>query len=232
MLRQHFHLSCSTLRFFTNIFAENYLQMSIQKTYIQQLNYDGQTYTKGSVVDLLEKFHIGCLHFPFNRNPKPKDLPTRDWAGEDGLDVYVPETIPMAHYDMEVTFLYVRNTADNGNAGVTGETEEQTRDRLMRQDIGNFIDFLYGRIKGDSNDTVQSGRLAIYDEKSGIGRKDVIVSEVENELFYASDNDSDIVARFKVKFTVYDPTTDVTPATGQNGIIVKPITTLNFEVPV
>jgi len=200
--------------------------MSIQKTYIQQLYYDGQTYTKGSVVDLLGKFNIGCLNFPFNRNPKPKDLPTRDWAGEDGKDVYIPDTIPMAHYDMEVTFLYVRNTADNGNEGVSGETVEQTRNRLMRQDIGNFIDFLYGRIKGNPNDQneIQSGRLAIYDERSGMGRKDVVVSEIENELFYVSDNDSDIVARFKVKFTVYDPTTEVTPATGQNGTI----TTLNF----
>lgn len=205
--------------------------MSIYKTYIQQLTYDGQNYTRGSVVDLLESFHIVSQEFPFKKNPKPKDLPTRDWAGDDGLDVYIPSTIPMKEYEIEVTFLYVRNTSENGSSVINGETAEETRNRLMRRDIGDFIDFLYGRKgSGKSGDSVKSGRLAIYDECSGIGRKDVVVSEVDNELFYVSDNDSDVVAKFKVKFTVYDPTTDVTPATGLNGLTVNPVTTLNFAV--
>lgn len=206
--------------------------MSVYRTYIQQLTYDGRNYTRGSVVDLLERFHIISQEFPFMKNPKPKDLPTRDWAGEDGLDVYIPDNIPMKDYETEVTFLYVRNTSDNGNSGIIGETAEETRDRLMRKDITDFLSFLYGRIgSGVPGDTVQSGRLAVYDELTGIGRKDVVVAEVDNELFYVSDNDSDVVVKFKVKFTVYDPTTDVTPATGQNGVVVTPITTLNFYEP-
>ena len=204
--------------------------MAIYRTYIQQLSYDGQSYSKGSVVDLLDKFHIICQDFPFKKNPKPKDLPKRDWVGEDGLDVYIPEVIPMKEYDIEVTFLYVRSTSENTQT-VLGETAEQTRNKLMRKDIGDFIDFIYGRIKGGSSDTVQSGRLAIYDECTGIGRKDVVVSEIDNELFYVTDEDPDVVAKFKVKFSVYDPTTDVTPATGQNGVVVTPITTLNFYEP-
>lgn len=179
-------------------------------TYVQQISFDGTTYTQGSVVDLLSAFKIICQEFPFKKNPKPKDLPTRDWAGEDGLDVYIPEQLPIKHYDMEVTFLYVGT--------------EQT----IRTDLNNFIDFLYGRVKGNNADTVQSGFLAIYNEHTGMGRKNIVVNEVENEIFYLTDSDTDAIAKFKIKFTVYDPTTEVTPTYGTyDG--VRRATQLNFD---
>lgn len=165
---------------------------TIFKAYIQQLRFDGLNYTKGSVVDLLADYKIAVMEFPFKKNPKVKSLPSRDWAGTDGLDVYVPDNgLPVNSYDLEVTFIYVGT--------------EQT----IRGDLTNFIDFICGRKKGKSSDSVQSGRLAIYDEHVGMGRKDVVVSEVDNELFYCSEYDKDAVAKFKVKFTVYDPVTDV-----------------------
>ena len=179
--------------------------MAGYKTYIQQLHFNGITYTQGSVVELLNKFKVVAMDFPFKKNPKPKDLPTRDWAGSDGLDVYVPDQIPMNSYDIDVTFLYVGT------------------DGTIRTDLINFIDFLYGRSKADSNDTVQSGRLAVYNEYTGIGRKDVVVSEIDNEVFDADASDPDAVAKFKVKFTVYDPTTDVSVIESQGTV-----TGLNF----
>ncbi len=163
--------------------------MATYNTYIQQLSFDGLEYTKGIVVDLLSAFNIVCQEFPFKKNPKPKDLPTRDWAGEDGLDVYIPEKLPVKHYDIEVTFLY------------------KGTEKAMRTDLNDFIDFLYGR-----NDGAVGGRLAIYNEYTGIGRKDIVVAEVENEIFHLTDGDPDAVAKFKITFTVYDPTTEVTPA--------------------
>lgn len=184
--------------------------MVTYNTYVQQISFNGTTYTQGSVVDLLSAFKIICQEFPFKKNPKPKDLPTRDWAGEDGLDVYIPEQLPIKHYDMEVTFLYVGT--------------EQT----IRTDLNNFIDFLYGRVKGNNADTVQSGFLAIYNEHTGMGRKNIVVNEVENEIFYLTDSDTDAIAKFKIKFTVYDPTTEVTPTYGTyDG--QKRCTALNFE---
>jgi len=67
---------------------------------------------------------------------------------------------------------------------------------------------------------VQSGRLAIYDEYVAMGRKDVVVSEVDNELYWATDADPDAIAKFKVKFMVYDPVTEVTAtvASGQSAV--------------
>ena len=162
-------------------------------------------YTKGNVVDLLSTFNIVCQEFPFKKNPKPKDLPTRDWAGEDGLDVYIPKKLPVKHYDIEVTFLY------------------KGTEQAMRTDLNKFIDFLYGRNSG-----AVGSRLAIYNEYAGMGRKDVVVSEIDDEIFYLTDSDPDAMAKFKVKFTVYDPTTEVTPEYSVVGGVTS-VTNLNFE---
>lgn len=181
--------------------------MSVANTYIQQIKFNGKNYSKGSVVDLKESFNIICQDFPFKKNPKSKDLPSRDWYDEDGLDVYIPDTLPIKHYDFDVFFLYV-GTKEN-----------------IRADISKFIDFIYGRIKGNNGDSVKSSRLAVYNEYVGMGRKDIVVSEVENTLFYLSNNDPDAIATFKVKFTVYDPTTVVTPVESSSGKVIE----LNFS---
>lgn len=162
--------------------------MAAINTYVQQLDYDGRNYTKGSVVDLLDKFNIVCQDFPFKKFPEAKELPTRDWAGTDGADVYVPKNIPLKHYELEAVFL------------CTG-TEENIRKRMT-----DFLEYIYGR-----NQNAVGGRLAIYNEQTGIGRKDVVVSKVDNDLFFVENSDPDAVARFKVKFWVYDPVTEVTP---------------------
>lgn len=179
--------------------------MTVYNTYIQQLNFDGIQYTKGDLVDLLKTYKIVCQEFPFKKNPKPKDLPTRDWAGEDGLDVYIPKKMPVKNYDIEVVFLYVGTEA------------------TIRTDLNNFIDFLYGR-----NENAVGARLAVYNEHTGMGRKDVVVSEIDNEIFYLTESDPDAVAKFKVKFTVYDPTTEVVPQTGTYDGATS-VTALNFD---
>ena len=178
--------------------------MAFCKTYIQQLSFNGIAYTKGQVVELFNTFGIVCKDIPFKFMPEKKELPTRDWLEEDGLDVYVPPVIPMKSYDMDVKFLYV---GDESN---------------IRSNIKSFIKFLYGRNTGATG-----GRLSIYNEYVGIGRKDVVVSKVQDEIFFVSDEDPDCVAQFSVTFTVYDPVTDVTPTTGTvNGNVV--VTDLSF----
>lgn len=181
--------------------------MAIYDTYMQQLSFDGLEYTKGSVVNILDTFGVVCQEFPFKKNPEPKDLPARDWAGEDGLDVYVPTTLPVKSYDIDVNFLY-KGTESN-----------------IRTDISLFLDFLYGR-----NGGAVGSRLAIYNTYTGIGRKDVVVSSVENEVFFINDGDPDTVAKFKIKFKVYDPVTEVTPTITTNPSTgVATVTDLSFE---
>lgn len=177
------------------------------RTYIQQIKFNGLSYTKGSVVDLLSAFNIVAQEFPFMEYPKTKELPERDWAGEHGKDVYVPDgTLPMDAYEIEVTFLYKGTVED------------------MRDDISNFIKYITGAAKGKSTDTVQSGRLSIYHERTGVGRKDVVVKEINNEFFYLTEYDDDGVATLKVKFKVYDPVTDVSPVRNE-----QTVSNLNFS---
>ena len=183
--------------------------MNAYGTYIQQISNSVTFYEKGTVVDLLKTFNIVCQDFPFVKNPRSKGIPARDWPDEDGVDVYVPPTLPLKDYELDVTFLYV-GTEPN-----------------IRADISSFIDFIYGRKKGSDADTVQSGRLAVYNEYVGMGRKDIVVSDVDNEIFYCTDSDPDALAMFKVKFKVYDPTTEITPVySNSNG--EKIIRSLDF----
>ena len=181
--------------------------MSIKRVYVQQLNFDGKTYKKGAVVDLLSAFKIAVKEFPFKKNPEAKDLAARDWPGEDGRDVYIPDVIPMKNYDIEVEFLYKG-------------TEQSISD-----DISNFIDFIYGH-----NTNAVGGRLAIYDEYTKMGRKDIHVLSVDNDVYVYGDSDPDAVASFKVKFGVEDPTTDVTPKFSTIAGSQQVVSDLIFEV--
>ena len=171
--------------------------MAIFNTYIQQISFNGSLYSKGSVVNILTSFGIVCQEFPFQRNPKLKELASNDWYDENGLDVYIPNSPKVSHYDVNVIFLYKGTTSN------------------IRTDLKNFTDFLQGRKKGANADTVQSARLAIYDEYVGFGRKDVVATDIDNQLFYINDASIDALAQFKVKFTIYDPVTEVTPTTSQ-----------------
>lgn len=160
--------------------------MPLYNTYTQQLSFNGTTYTMGEFKDLYKDFKIVCQNFPFVKNPEPKEFSSNDWKDEDGLDVYVPKNIKMKHYDVEATFLYKGTESD------------------MRDDISAFIEYLYGRNTG-----AVGGLLAIYNEYVGMGRKDVVVSKVDNKIFNISESDPDAIAQFDVRFTVYDPITEV-----------------------
>ena len=90
------------------------------------------------------------------------------------------------------------------------------------EDSGNFAIYTMrtGRVVEWYPEKV---RVNVYNEHTGIGRKDVVVAEVDNEIYYLTESDPDAVAKFKVKFTVYDPVTDVTPSTRT----VSGVTTVN-----
>lgn len=171
------------------------------KLYIQQIAFNGLSYISGKPIDTLDKFNIVCEDCPFILFPESKELPSRSWAGEDGIDEYIPQELPIKEYDMTIKFLY--NKTRDGST-VTDDT--------IRADIKSFISFLYGRIgSGVSGDNVRSARLAIWSEDTGIGRKDVRVKKVGNSIFYHTRYDDNVVCEFEITFQVNDPVTDVSP---------------------
>lgn len=168
--------------------------MGIKKTYVQQLHYDGEKYTKGEVVDLYETYGI-CCDIPFKLFPETKELVTREWAGEDGRDVYIPKKIPLASYEIDVECMY-KGSEDK-----------------MREDIGAFLKYMYGR-----NEEAAGSRLAVYDEYTKTGRKDIHLKEVSEDIYYDVDYDDEQFAKFKLKLVVEDPATDVTPVVTSNKV--------------
>ena len=56
--------------------------------------------------DLYSDFGIKTTSVPLFVPMETKELPSRDWADEDGEDVYFPETAKLKAYDTEVSVVY------------------------------------------------------------------------------------------------------------------------------
>ena len=69
-----------------------------------------------------------------------------------------------------------------------------------------------------SNSYTVGGSLAIYDDYTGIGRKDIHVLSIDNDFYYDVDYDDEQCAKFNIKFQVEDPTTDVEPFISGNKV--------------
>lgn len=169
--------------------------MEKRKTYIQQTSYNGSQYTKGEVVDIAEKYGCVVVEFPPLFPKEMDEIASRKWAGEDGCDIYIPERPSVKEFDVDITFGFV------------------SREASVVSQISSFIRFITGR-----NEGATGGRLTIYDTRRGMGRKDMYVKEIDNDLDYHEDYDDDVAYSFKVKFAVCDPTTDITPVTS-DGIV-------------
>lgn len=162
--------------------------MEIQKTYIQQIYYDGSSYTKGSVVDIEEEFGCIATDFPLLTGEEMKEVVAREWAGEDGRDVYMPAHPAMQHYDVTATFTFKGTEA------------------TLRDNISKFIRFVTGRNSGATG-----AMLAIYNAYTKNGRKDVHVTKIAPDMYYSESYDDEKAASIDITFTVEDPATDVRP---------------------
>ena len=83
----------------------------------------------------------------------------------------------------------------------------------MRENIEAFIKFIYSRnLKADG------GSIDIYDDYTGIRRKDIHVLSIDNDFYSDVDYDDEQCAKFNIKFQVEDPSTDVEPSISENKV--------------
>lgn len=162
--------------------------MEKQKTYIQQTCYDGSSYTKGPVVDIEVEFGCIATDFPLLTGEEMKEVVAREWAGEDGRDVYMPAHPAMQHYDVTATFTF------------------KGTDDTLRENISKFIQYVTGRNSG-----AVGGMLAIYNAYTRNGRKDVHVTKIDPDMYYSEKYDDEKAASIDITFMVEDPATDVVP---------------------
>jgi hypothetical protein len=121
-----------------------------------------------------------------------KDLPTHDFAGENGEDTYIPSFIPVKAYDCTIEFKY------------TGELDSCYTNIYL-----GFIKYLQGAAPvSDDYDSITEGGFKIYDRHNGIGRQKVYMKSFDpDELIHMTDDDH---LTFKLPFRFTDPTTDIT----------------------
>ena len=173
--------------------------MTPHRLYILQAYYDGMTYSKDNLIDTYAAFNVLCSEIPFKIYPDAKDVVAKNWRGLHGADAYIPAVNKIKDYDIEVDFLYSGTHAN------------------MRNDLDSFAKYINGML-GNSPQPALSARLAIYDEYTQTGRKDVRAVNIEfKEYWDTPDFDTECIAAFKVKFHVYDPVTEVTPVYNQQG---------------
>lgn len=168
--------------------------MAVHRLYISQTSFNGSTYTVGTPIDTKTAFNVVCAEVPFKLYEEAKDVVTKDWKGSHGMEVYIPSSARIKDYDLEIRFLYTGTHAN------------------MRNNVSDFVSFLYGL-----NYNSIGARLAMYDEETRTGRKDVRLVNVKYGTWWDEpDCDDEAIADFTCKFNVYDPMTDVTPTFTNN----------------
>ena len=172
-----------------NTFTQKLTHMVPYPFYIQQTHFDGQSYTKGSVVDTYSEFGCACKEF----------------ARDDGLEVYVPDVARLKEFDVDAEFIIVGDASMSDEAG-TSDAQRRRR---------SFLQFLYGRNAG-----AVGSRLAIFDAHSNLGYKDVTVKKVSPVESHRQEYGNVALYVFRVTFSVYDPVTEVTPLFN-NGVITS-----------
>lgn len=151
--------------------------MQYYKVYLQK-ETDGS-----EVKETIDAFGIYCAEMPFTLAQKAKDITTRDWNDEQGIDAYVPQTLMLKDYDMNVKFC-CKGDKFTSNAKIKA-----------------FIDYLTGR---DGSGVY----LKMYCDYTRIGRRHVRFTELKDNAELIREDGADILV-FTVVFNVDDPVTDI-----------------------
>lgn len=120
--------------------------------------------------DTRERFGLWIQHSPFTVTPKPKNILTQDWKDQDGEDTFIPEKIYHEPYEMELSFVYLR---DDGN---------------VDNNIREFIS------------TIKGKWLKMYESYTQQGRQGVYLMEVEDDpQFKRRDTNNLLILKCKFK---------------------------------
>ena len=147
--------------------------MECYKVYIKQDK------SGASVVETIEDFGLYCVDIPFKPAGDVKDIVSRDWKDENGVDEYIPaDGLKMSAYDIDVKFGYKGDKFGANKA------------------INSLLSYL------------ATGYVSIYDTYTGIGRQKVRLVKLNDNADIVRDDDGDILI-FSVTLKVCDPITNI-----------------------
>ena len=147
--------------------------MECYKVYIKQDK------SGASVVETIEDFGLYCVDIPFKPAGDVKDIVSRDWKDENGVDEYIPaDGLKMSAYEIDVKFGYKGDKFGANKA------------------ISSLLSYL------------ATGYVSIYDTYTDIGRQKVRLVKLNDDADLVRDDDSDILI-FSVTLKVCDPITNI-----------------------
>lgn len=147
--------------------------MECYKVYIKQEK------SGASVVETIEDFGLYCVDIPFKPAGDVKDIVSRDWKDENGVDEYIPaDGLRMSAYEIDVKFGYKGDKLGANKA------------------ISSLLSCL------------TAGYVSIYDTYTGIGRQKVRLVKLNDNAELVRDDDGDILI-FSVTLKVCDPITNI-----------------------
>lgn len=126
--------------------------------------------------DLYSDFGIKTTSAPLFVPGDTKELPSRDWPEEDGVDVYVPNIIPLKSYIVDISVVY------NGGQGT------------FQSKLDSLASYL---LTGGSE-------LNIYSPYSATSCKGAHFVGF-SDFSFTSDSATGDIAEFKIKFKVAKP---------------------------
>nr|DAV38583.1 MAG TPA: hypothetical protein [Caudoviricetes sp.] len=135
------------------------------------------------VIDTQKEWGIVCKDFPFKVFGDAKDLPSRSWPDKNGDDEFIPATIPVKSYEIDVEFAY------KGDMNTANE-------KLIL-----FFEYITGK-NGDGSS------LRVYDTYTKIGKQKVRYVSCSEDLFVRNTDEGDVVT-FTVRFKVNDPVDNI-----------------------
>lgn len=139
-----------------------------------------QKLTDNAPVRDSKEWNIWIKSVPFKVFPDMKDIPSRDWVDESGIDEFLPNTPFYKAYEIDCQFVYI-------GAYESANTQ-----------IKSFLKYL-----------AEGGFFKFYDTYTKIGRTNIRYVSNDEDIFYRREGNDDIV-QFKVTLKVNDPITDIT----------------------
>ena len=131
------------------------------------------------MVETIEDFGLYCVDIPFKPAGDVKDIVSRDWKDENGVDEYIPsDGLKMSAYEIDVKFGYKGDKLGANKA------------------ISSLLSCL------------TAGYVSIYDTYTGIGRQKVRLVKLNDNAELVRDEDGDILI-FSVTLKVCDPITNI-----------------------
>ena len=139
-----------------------------------------QKLTDNAPVRDSKEWNIWIKSVPFKVFPDMKDIPSRDWVDESGIDEFLLNTPFYKAYEIDCQFVYI-------GAYESANTQ-----------IKSFLKYL-----------AEGGFFKFYDTYTKIGRTNIRYVSNDEDIFYRREGNDDIV-QFKVTLKVNDPITDIT----------------------